>query len=42
VLLIKNDYLDYEKDTIILLRKNSIIGTLKLKEVVVDENSYWF
>lgn len=42
VLLIKKDYLDYEKDAIILLRKNSIIGTLKLKEVVVDENSYWF
>ncbi|KAF2955907.1 hypothetical protein [Marinitoga sp. 38H-ov] len=42
ILYVKSDYLDYEKNTIIILKGNSIIGTLKLKEVIIDENIYWF
>ncbi len=34
---------DYPENTLLIFnKKNIIIGTINLKEVIINENSYWF
>ncbi|WGS65261.1 LexA family protein [Marinitoga aeolica] len=42
-IIVKDDMNNYPKNTLLIFNeKNVIIGIINLKEVMIDENSYWF
>ncbi|GAB6188439.1 hypothetical protein JCM30566_01780 [Marinitoga arctica] len=43
-LVLKEDYKEYSKNTLIIMEKKTLnlIGTINIKGVIINENSYWF
>ncbi|SHF13393.1 repressor LexA [Marinitoga hydrogenitolerans DSM 16785] len=42
-IILKSDFKNYKKNTLLILdRDSNVLGTINIKEVMIDENSYWF